>query len=92
MTEQQEEKRQKIVEEVKIHREWMSGTDERVETWREYQKKNKNKRRQLTSDDFSGETDHDKVAALKEYYVQRRKQEEKAYYTALGEEYKINWR
>ncbi len=49
------------MEEVKIHREWMNGTDERVETWREYQKKNKNRRRQLTSDDFSGETDHDKV-------------------------------
>ena len=46
------------MEEVKIHREWMNGTDERVETWREYQKKNKNRRRQLTSDDFSGETDH----------------------------------
>ena len=80
------------MEEVKAHREWMSGTDERVETWREYQKKNKNRKRQLTSHDFSGETDHDKVGIRVLIDGQRKKQEEKAYYTALGEEYKINWR
>ncbi len=49
------------MEEVKQHREWMDGMEDRVNTWREHQKKQKSRRKEVTMDDLSGETDHDKV-------------------------------
>ena len=49
------------MEEVKQHREWMDGMEDRVNTWRERQKKQKSRRKEVTMDDLSGETDHDKV-------------------------------
>ena len=49
------------MDEVKERREWNERTTQRVDAWREYQKQNANKRKYISSDEMSGETDHDKV-------------------------------
>lgn len=70
----------------------MNGMDDRVSTWRKHQEKMKKRPKEVNVDDLSGETDHDKVVHEYWHDLQRRRVEEKAYYTALGEEYKLNWR
>ena len=70
----------------------MNKMDDRVSTWRKHQEKMKKRPKEVNVDDLSGETDHDRVIVIGWSDEQRRRVEEKAYYTALGEEYKLKWR
>ena len=82
---QQEEKRKKLVEEVKERHEWNEGISQRVGSWREYQKKEAGKRKKLTSDDMSGETDHDKVGEFIELIIRREENKKKRHIIPLWE-------